>query len=45
MFFKLVLFRFFGVKYGSVDVEFLKNEELLYNLFIMGVDVDMAKRR
>ncbi|XP_071071275.1 transcription termination factor 1, mitochondrial isoform X2 [Dasypus novemcinctus] len=43
--FKSVSFRFFSVKCDNADSEPLKNDELLNNLLIMGVDIDMAKKR
>ncbi|XP_007522570.1 transcription termination factor 1, mitochondrial [Erinaceus europaeus] len=43
--FKLVSFRYFGVKSNNADSEPLKNKELLNNLLTMGVDIDLAKKR
>ncbi|XP_005006090.2 transcription termination factor 1, mitochondrial isoform X2 [Cavia porcellus] len=45
IFLKSISFRLFGVKCGNVDSEPSENEDLLNNLFTMGVDIDIAKKR
>ncbi|XP_037692556.1 transcription termination factor 1, mitochondrial [Choloepus didactylus] len=43
--FKSVSFRLYSVKYDNEASEPLENTELLNNLLVMGVDIDMAKKR
>ncbi|XP_076972705.1 transcription termination factor 1, mitochondrial [Tamandua tetradactyla] len=45
MLFKSFSFRHYSVKYDNMASEPLENDELLNNLLIMGVDIDMAKKR
>ncbi|XP_004636874.1 transcription termination factor 1, mitochondrial-like [Octodon degus] len=42
---KSISFRPFGVKCNNIDSEPSENEDLLNNLLIMGVDIDMARKR